>query len=250
MRRTTERIKREVKEGGLMKSGIVRSTLVTLLLCVVVFSASCGFQGDSQLYDQWTRNIYNAGEITTGNFSLTTPVYTSVDIPALSMQLFGSDPPEWKPFPPGNHVLAPLFEDQALPGNQEELFFSVQVPHGYVEESDITFYIHYAYMSDSVGEEAKFGIEYIWANQNELYGASSIIYRILTSTSNDAYYHYWVGFPAIDGTGKTIGSILVCRVFRNSSSGDDTYTGGFVALLGVDLICEVNTLGSTEKTTK
>jgi hypothetical protein len=220
--------------------------IILLMLLLLLVGCSASDPLDETLY---TTNIYNTSSVETSTLALTTSVYSSTDIPPSSMYYVGSNMPEWKPFPPGNTVLAPLFNAEALEANEEEAFFTVQVPHGYVEGSNIMFYMHYAYMSNSVGDEAKFGIEYIWKNQNEDYGASSNVTRVLTSTNNDRYYHYWVGFPAIDGTGKTIGSILICRIYRNSSDAEDT-DSGYVALLGVDLICEVDALGSTTRTTK
>lgn len=230
-----------------MKELIIRITIINILIFTFLLSGCSA--SDPLTEGLYTTGLYNDGEIQTDTLLLTTSAYTSVDIPHSSMVLVGTHSPEYKPFPPGNNVLAPLYNYQALEADEEQAFFIVQVPHGYVEGSDITFYIHYAYMSNTVGDTAKFGIEYEWANQNEAYSTTDNVTRVLTSTNNDRYYHYWVGFPSIDGTNKKIGSVLVCRVFRNSSSVDDNFTG-YVALLGIDMICEVDTLGSTSKTIK
>jgi hypothetical protein len=206
-----------------------------------------GCSADNPLEDDfYTTNIYNGGDIETSTFSITTPVYASVDIPSSSMYYIGTNIPEWKPF---NGVIAPTYVYNALADEEEEAYFIVEVPHNYVEGSDIRLYFHYVYLSDTVGESAKFGLEYTWCNQEALYPTSTTIYRTTTSTNNDSNYHHWVGFAPIDGTGKTIGSVLACRIFRNSSSVEDTYEHT-VVLLEVDLIYQVDTLGSTLATVK
>lgn len=223
----------------------MRRLWIGLALCLVLLGLLGCSTGDV------TQPVYFA-DLTASTLTLSTPVYTSVDIPVSSMAAVSPRQPEWKPFPPpGSTTTAPLFAYTDNASLEQELFFTVQVPHGYVEGSNIAFYMHYAYVTNTVGQAAKFGLEYTWANQNALFNPPSTVYRVLTSTNNDASYHYWVGFPAISGVGKTLGSMLVCRVFRNSSSADDTYIGGgYVALLGVDMTCEVNTLGSTSRTVK
>ena len=218
---------------------MIKKLLLIILLLVSLTGCSSS--------ERWSDSIY-ATYINTDSLELAVPVYDSVNIPSEAMYAGVLHYPEWKPFPTtGNKVIAPLFAKQMVDVDEEELYFSVEVPHNYVAGSNLSFYIHYSYMSDTVGDTGKFGIEYTWANQEELYGSSSKIYRVLTSTNNDKYYHHWVGFTQINGTGKTLGSILVCRIFRNSSSAEDTYAG-FVALLGVDMVYEANKIGSSNKT--
>lgn len=58
---------------------MVKSILAVLLLCVVVLTCACGFQGDSQLYDQYTRNLYPGANSTysLGTANLTYRLYAA-----------------------------------------------------------------------------------------------------------------------------------------------------------------------------
>lgn len=227
------------------KAGLFSVIAVLVLMLVGVLVGGCT-AGDRLTEAFYTTNIYNADGFETGTFRLTTPVYASVDVPVTSMLLIGTHAAEYKPF---NGVLAMVFTDEAVEANEKEAYFIVEVPHGYVEGSEVMFYIHYVFNANRVGQEVKWGLEYTWANQNALYLASSTVYRVSDSANNDANYHHWNGFTAINGAGKTIGSVLACRLFRNSSSADDTYDSD-VQVLCIDLVCEVDALGSTQRTVK
>ncbi len=148
------------------------------------------------------------------------------------------------------------FAYQAVAGNEEEVFFDAQVPHGYKEGTDLYFHVHWTpLVSGAVGEFVKFGLEYVWVNVNGNYPANTtIIYSdastaAVASTSGDGTLihgkHYKTLFPAITGTGKTISSILSCRFFRNSSHGNDTLVQDAI-VPEVDFHFQMNSLGSTE----
>lgn len=47
----------------------------------------------------------------------------------------------------------------------------------------------------------------------------------------------------LDGTGKKISSILICRIWRNSSNAADTYTDD-AGLLSLDFHYQIDTVGS------
>jgi hypothetical protein len=68
-------------------------------------------------------------------------------------------------------------------------------------------------------------------------------------TSGDNDKHYIAGFPSVDATGKKISSILMCRLFRNSTNAADTY-GGNAALLSFDIHYEIDAIGSRLQYTK
>jgi hypothetical protein len=89
----------------------------------------------------------------------------------------------------------------------------------------------------------------------EVFGNSNIVYASVLS--NDATgnittsKHNITGFSAITpgATQNGLSSILIGRLFRNSSHDDDTYTGD-AGLLYIDAHFQLSSLGSTDEYTK
>jgi len=151
------------------------------------------------------------------------------------------------------------FADQAVADNQEEVFFAVQLSHGYKEEEDIVPHVHWTPAANGgAGEFVKWGLEYTWLNIDGTGGNSVIVYTdasdaAAATTSGDASLvankHYVSEFAALTGTGKEISSMLICRLFRNSSDGDDDYTDT-AGLLEIDFHFKKESVGSTNEYTK
>lgn len=75
----------------------------------------------------------------------------------------------------------------------------------------------------------KWGLEYTWANIGEGFQPSTTIYQtdVVPEVNN---YHSLCFLPNISGDTKKLSSILMCRLFRDSSDGEDTFTGNAYAL--------------------
>ena len=86
--------------------------------------------------------------------------------------------------------------------------------------------------------------EYQWQNNQGTYSGSTTTTLPATSaTGTTGFKHLINSFGTISGTGKTISSILVCRLYRDAADAADTYTGE-AGLLAVDIHIECDTLGS------
>lgn len=140
-------------------------------------------------------------------------------------------------------VFAFHFDDTA----EEYLFFGFQIPHAYKEGTDIYFHVHWAPTNANVGT-VRWGLEYTWANQAAVMANTVLVY-INQAVNNEDDKHIRTDFAAISGAGKTISSMLMCRVFRHAGDGADTYVGD-AALLEVDIHYERDTMGSREIVTK
>lgn len=184
-----------------------------------------------------------------GNLTLhgTATVFDDVFTPATAMQLGGSaDPGFAKLLDNGSGsqgVFTYLFDAAAV----EELYFSVQLPRGYKEGSDITPRLHWAPTNTNTGT-ARWGLEYTWANIDGTLGNTTLVYAE-DAGDGTAYKQQRADFAAIGGSGKTIGGALLCRVFRDAGHGNDTYNAD-AALLGLALQLELDTLGSNTETSK
>jgi len=160
--------------------------------------------------------------------------------PVNAVRIPGSKAPGWYNAI-GTQVLG--FDDEALAANEEEVYLTVQMPHGYQEGTSIVPHVHFVYALNEVGTNVRWGMSYQWLNVDEAAGVTATIYALSDATNNDAMTHRIAYFPAIVGTGKTISSILTIRLFRNSSNALDTYTG-LADFLEFDIHYLMNTPGS------
>jgi hypothetical protein len=113
----------------------------------------------------------------------------------------------------------------------EAMSFTVQLPHNWKVGSVIHPHIHWVPRISGSGN-VKWNLDYSWVNLNEsapetvpaitttsavVNGPFTMNKHILTPlTTNDV---------GISGTGKTVSSILICRIWRNTSDGIDTFQG-------------------------
>lgn len=151
------------------------------------------------------------------------------------------------------------FADESVAGNEEQLWFEAQLPHGYKEGSDICAHIHWTpAVSGGVNQFVKWGLEYTWQSINGTFGNTTIITSdasaAATATSSGdttltAGKHYLTEIGTISGTGQTISSMLCCRLFRNSSHATDDLAQAAFGF-EIDFHYRIDALGSLEETTK
>lgn len=144
--------------------------------------------------------------------------------------------------------------DNALAVAEKELNFKLQMPHGKLLNSLIHLHIHWvALTTGAAGEKVRWGLEYTKANPNGVFGAvGAIVYATdpvnPPSTTPTAHTHYITEFPDIDMSGDALSTILLCRVFRNSSNAADTFAGS-AGLLYIDCHVEFERWGSNDEYT-
>jgi hypothetical protein len=159
--------------------------------------------------------------------------------PLTSGKFAGVKDPSFIPFL--GSVRAYSFADQALAVNEEEGFFIMQIPHTYKEGSIIIPHLHWAPSTTDIGV-TRWGLEYTWQNVHEVFASPTTIYAE-SETNGLAHEQLIASFPSIDGTGKLISSMMVCRLFRNSSHANNTYGAGAFGL-ELDIHFQKNTDGS------
>lgn len=160
-----------------------------------------------------------------------------------------------------NPTLTKLFDDgsgsQGVYGfvfsDGDEALITIQMPHDWKEGSTIQPHIHFMCRTD-VTPADNFGIEfeYNWANLGDDFAANSTKTKVDISTgvntNNNHRLEANVTVAGIDGTGKTISSILLCRIKRVAADSDN-YLGG-VAILDFDVHYEIDTIGSRQELVK
>jgi len=185
--------------------------------------------------------------------------YDDIRISGLAVQKQGSNDPtltQWLDDAGGTSpgIYLYYFADEAVEGNEEEVFFAIQLPHSYVEGSDILAHVHWIPAANGgAGEFVKWGLEYVWLNEGDVGGDTTVIHTDASDAghatrSGDAALvantHYVSVFSAaISGVGMEISSMLICRLFRNSSDADDDYTDA-AGLLEFDFHIQKESVGS------
>lgn len=136
---------------------------------------------------------------------------------------------------------------------EEEVYFSVQFPYAWKQGSTIYPHVHWTPNSTGTsGQQVVWGLEYSWANINEYFHNTSIVYTSGTSVHDNTLNgakHYISSYPPIDGSGKKLSSMMLCRLFRNVSDPDDDYADD-AGLLEFDIHYEIDSFGSESEYTK
>jgi hypothetical protein len=111
----------------------------------------------------------------------------------------------------------------------EAMSFTVQLPHTWKEGSDIFPHLHWSPKASKAGN-VEWKLEYTWQNYDPV--TPQVFPAITTNTvvstgpftaKTHLITSLTPGNAGIDGTGKKISSILICRLTRNSSNTADTY---------------------------
>jgi hypothetical protein len=194
--------------------------------------------GDETNYIQFD----NRGELTLhGNAT----VYEDLRVPVTSTKRGGTKDPTLRRVLDNGSGSQGVFAFWFDKNVEEELYLIVQMPHAWKEGSQIYPHIHWLADTDLNGSTVEWGLEYSWASIGNTYGNTSIIteYNTLAALGPvTAYQHTYTTLPAIDATGQTMSSILMCRIFRNAASSNDTYNRD-AALLEIDFHYEIDKLG-------
>lgn len=164
----------------------------------------------------------------------------------------GNNKPVWSKFVETN-IFTWAFADAAV----NEITFTVQLPHNYKEGSTIYPHVHWSSTTDPGTTRVKWVLEYQWVNHQTSFTATTTStesgFQIagVTGRSVNAYEHIItpISSAGLVGTGKSISSLLICRLYRDGSAADDTFTGT-AFLLSADFHFEIDSFGSRGQFTK
>lgn len=178
--------------------------------------------------------------------------WDDLKVPSIATKLGGSKDPTFSKIQDNGAGSQGVFAYLFNQTNEQELYFVVQMPHAWNIGSDIKAHVHWVPDGNgSEGQTVSWGLEYTWSNINATFGATTIIYANDTSSGDTTLLdnkHYLTALGTITGTGKTLSSMLLCRVFRDATGAlatDDYGNGAW--LLEVDFHFEIDSLGSRQE---
>lgn len=138
----------------------------------------------------------------------------------------------------------------------EEVQFTVQMPHRWKQGTQIFPHVHFSPTDTNSGDTnartVRFTLEYTWASIWGTFGASGTLNldsRPFVPATSQWQHLLALNPDGIDGTSRTLSSMLICRLYRDPASSADTYPQD-VAFLQFDIHHEIDALGSEAEFTK
>lgn len=165
--------------------------------------------------------------------------YDDIRTPGTSVRL-GASAPSLVAFAGSGTLYVPAFGGV---GPVQEVFFSIQMPHSWSEGSPIYPHIHWSPVNGNSGN-VKWNLEYTKASVNGVFGTPTTLSAV-DPASGTAWSHQVIGFGEVDMTDHKISTMLHCRIWRDSSDAQDTYTSD-AAFLEVDFHFKQDSIGSSE----
>lgn len=163
-------------------------------------------------------------------------VYDDNAISFANVKLPTANEPTWTSYK-GSEVLS------FSPTQTNLVYFSTQLPHRYHAGSNIEFHIHVAYPTTAIATST-WEFTYSWASINSNFPTETTVTKqILSSGVIDK--HTMSMIAAIDGTGKTESSILVCSLKRLGADANDTYANS-IYFISADFHIPINKLGEPD----
>lgn len=187
--------------------------------------------------------IYSSNYVTVDckNLILSSGVWDDARVPITATKAAGVNDPTFAKFRDsgGGSVGVYAYDFSAV--TKQELFFALQLPHTYKEGTDIYPHVHWSPPTTESGNVV-WGIEYSWVNEYNAFPNTAST-TVTSAANSTAYAHRRAEFGAINGAGKIRSSMLMGRIYRDSTNTADTYsTGAF--LLEIDFHHQVNKLGT------
>jgi len=169
-------------------------------------------------------------------FVLGDPVWDDLRAPATGINPVGSPSPATPNTTDGSLTFSK--------GNVAIAWF--QLPHQWLEGSDLHLHIHWSKATSAAGT-VHWQMKYKWANIGAVMPGFSALTdgAEITANADTADLHALLEWNEIDGTGKTVSSMLGVFIQR-TNDGSDTYAGN-ANLYEIDLHFQIDSLGSTQE---
>jgi hypothetical protein len=137
---------------------------------------------------------------------------------------------------------------------EQELYFTVQLPHGYKVGSNIYPHVHWTTATGTPsGTNVVWGLEYSIVAIGSNFPTTSTLtaHSVIPSigTPSGTGQHLITSLGSISGTNLDISTVLICRVYRATADVNDTFSNE-VGILGIDFHIEKDTQGSRTEFTK
>jgi hypothetical protein len=199
--------------------------------------------------------IDNDGTVTLNGGATT---FTDLVVPPYSARNSSNSNPPWSEFllatsgSLGFFTFAYGYVDQDA---DKEIFFNIQMPHDYKQGSAIYPHVHWSGRTAPGTNRVTWEFDYQWVNHTATFSDNSKSTLTGYALAGDAgrsvaaFEHVITPLGTIDGTGKTISSMLVCRLRRKTTDANDLYANS-AFIISFDVHYEIDSFGSSSEFVK
>jgi len=165
-----------------------------------------------------------------------TTKYESIWIPSTSVRLHNTSPPGETDIWSGAYR-ALAFD----PDTEESVFTEILIPRAYVEGQALRVAVHVV-PADNGSGVIRFGFEYRKANINDAFSSTSTVLMNVTM-QGITDRHYRTSDTYITGSTMDRNLVLAGRLYRDATSGTDSYAND-AYLLGLEIRIPVDRIGA------
>ena len=181
------------------------------------------------------------------------PVWDDLRIVPGAFEFIGASDPtivDWQPAGSGTTFKVYAFQ------KTNEAFASCQMPHSYIDGSDLYFHLHWTPKDRGTEESGNYvgwKVDYSIASIGSAFGASATADLSDVCTGTDDL-HELTSSVQVSGAGLTISHMIILRIYRTDTGTDDTWVGTTTAqspvLLEFDIHYQIDSMGSNSELSK
>ena len=153
---------------------------------------------------------------------LLSPRWDDLRVSVATAKLRGNSDPTFASFKTNGSGSTGVYSYNFSATTNQELFFSVQLPHAWKEGTSLRPHAHWCSTGSATGNVI-WGLEYAIADIGGVFGNSVILTTDPLSVTGAAFTHYVSSFGTIDMTDMDASAVILCRVFRDATT--DTFAG-------------------------
>lgn len=183
----------------------------------------------------------NGQQLITGAIVYQPPVYEDLRTPASGTNIGAANDPQFLSWLDNGAGSVGVYCWQFRPNVSEELFFTVQLAHSWLEASALQPHIHWVPLTNAPGDVI-WNLEYTVATPNAVF-PSTTIDSVTSSAVGVANTHQISSWANIPMPSNKISTVLSCRVVREGTDPADTFPDN-AGLLEIDFHIKLNTPGS------
>lgn len=144
-------------------------------------------------------------------------LWEDLRVSTTSTKLGGSKDPNWAQFATNGSGSRGVYTYSFNHIVENEVFFNVQLPHGWVEGTDIYWHVHWSASTSSNIGTIVWGLEYTWSNIGSVFPNTTIVGVAdgVDFPGGSLKKHMMTSGVKINASGKTASSMILCRMFRD-----------------------------------
>ncbi len=220
--------------------------LTNFLLVISFFSISTALYAAGEVVINTGLTIDSNGRMVSSNGA---ELWNDLNVFPDATTRSSSVPPTFSLFKTDGAGSQGVFLNYFSASTEQELYFTIQLPHGYKEGTTLKPHVHWTpTATDATSYVVVWGLEYSIMKVGGTFGNTTTITGSTTNiTVNALGQHVITILPDITSPAApnhfTISTVLVCRVFRKATDGADAYASS-AGLLGIDFHYQSDMTGS------